>query len=354
MTQSQVAVLKTKDYLQGTKKLFTLLNVERRLRSIKKVLIKINLVRMPPQIGLSLSNRSPRKPAPYRFHGNRGIAYTPAIAADGDITRIEHIKALVHTLRSQGVEDIVICEGACGWDTTLAYNVLGYEELCQKYGVRLVDTNWSEPTIIPIPSGKQLKDFWLAKEYLESDFRINVTTLKVHGATCVSLCLKNWAIGLPSAIRYGINRTANRIRGQGDSFPIHQHYDREEIYGQGVGIAETIADVNSAIPYELGIIDGTTTIHYGKLMNLAERREAQGKLSVYQSNLLLASFDRVAVDAVASRVMKLNPYKIYHLYLSAERGCGTIDDEKIDVLGERIDDIKMTCYPMLKQHATML
>jgi uncharacterized protein (DUF362 family) len=97
-----------------------------------------------------------------------------------------------------------------------------------------------------------------------------------------------------------------------------------------------------------------TTIHYGKLMNLAERRDAQGKLPVYQSNLLLASFDRVAVDAVASRVMKLNPYKIYHLYLCAERGCGTIDDEKIDVLGERIDDIEMTCYPMLKQRSTML
>ena len=149
-------------------------------------------------------------------------------------------------------------------------------------------------------------------------------------------------------------RTANRIRGQGDSFPIHQHYDREEIYGQGIGIAETIADVNSAIPYELGIIDGMTTIHYGKLMNLAERRDAQGQLPVYPSNLLLASFDRVAIDATASRVMKLNPYKIYHLYLSSERGCGTIDQEKIDVQGERIDDIEMTCFPMLKQRATML
>jgi hypothetical protein len=129
MTQSQVAVLKTKDYLQGTKKLFTLLDVESRLRSIKKVLIKINLVRMPPQIGLPLTNRSPRKPASYKFHGNQGIAYTPAIAAEGDISRIEHIKALVRTLTSLGVEDIVICEGACGWYTMLAYNVLGYEEL---------------------------------------------------------------------------------------------------------------------------------------------------------------------------------------------------------------------------------
>jgi uncharacterized protein (DUF362 family) len=354
MAHSQVAVLKTVDYLEGTTKLFSLLDVEGRLRSAKRVLIKINLVRMPPQIKLPLTNRSPRKPAPYRYHGNRGIAYTPAIAVDGDITRIKHIKALVHALHSLGVEQIAICEGACGWDTTLAYKVLGYEELSQKYGVRLVDTNWSEPTTIPVPNGKRLKDFWLAKEYLESDFRINVTTLKVHGATCVSLCLKNWAIGLPSAIRYGVNRTANRIRGQGDSFPIHQHYDREEIYGQGVGIAETIADVNSAIPYELGIIDGLTTIHYGKLMNLAERRDAQGKLPVYQTKLLFASFDRVAVDAVASRVMKLNPYKIYHQYLSAERGCGTIDLEKIDVLGERIDDIEMTCFPMLKQRATML
>ncbi len=350
----QVALVKSKDYVQGMKDLFSTINVRSRLKEVKNVVVKVNLVRKPQHLDLPLSEADPKKPHPYEFHGNKGKVYTETVAKDGDITRVEHVEALISLLLDMGVNNITICEGACGWDTDLAFETLGFYALGKKYGVKVVDTNWAEPTVIPVPKGKMLKDLWLAKEYVDSDFRINVTTLKVHGSTCVSLCLKNWAIGIPSAIRYGINRTANRIRGKGESFPIHQHYDREEVYGQEVGIAKTIADVNSAIPYELGIIDGMTTIHYERLMGRDEIRGLREGLPVFKTNLLFAGYDRVAVDAVASRVMELDPMKIYHIYLSAERGCGTIDFERIEVLGERVEDVKMTCYPLLNQRAVML
>jgi uncharacterized protein (DUF362 family) len=345
--RSEVAVVKVRDYTDGTENLFSLLKIESTLKSVKKVLIKINLVRMPQHLDYPITR--PKKPSPYKYHGNKGINYNIAIAKDGDVTRLTHVESIIKKLHDYGVEDITICEGAAGWDTDLAYKSLGYYELGEKYGVKIVDTNWAEPKVIPISNGKMLKDLWLAKEYVESDFRINLTTLKVHGSTCVSLCLKNWAIGVPSAIRYGVNRTGHRIRGKGDSFPIHQHYDREEMYGQGVGIAHTIADVNSALPYELGIIDGMTAVHYGELESQRKR-----DLPVYETNLLFASFDRVAIDSVATRVMKLNPTKIYHIYLSAERGCGTIDLHRIQTLGEKIEDVEMTCYPLNKQKEVMI
>jgi uncharacterized protein (DUF362 family) len=351
---SEVAITKARDYTDGTEDLFSLLKLESALKSVKKVLIKINLVRMPQHLDFPITR--PKKPSPYKYHGNKGINYNVAIAKDGDVTRRTHVESLIKKLLDCGVEDITICEGAAGWDTDLAYKSLGYYELCEEYGVKIVDTNWAEPTVIPISNGKMLKDLWLAKEYVESDFRINLTTLKVHGSTCVSLCLKNWAIGVPSAIRYGVNRTGHRIRGKGDSFPIHQHYDREEMYGQGVGMAHTIADVNSSLPYELGIIDGMTTVHYGELESIDRISQSRRKrdLPVYETGLLFASFDRVAIDSVATRVMRLNPTKIYHIYLSAERGCGTIDLHKIQTLGERIEDVEMTCYPLNKQKEVMI
>jgi uncharacterized protein (DUF362 family) len=351
---SRVAVLKSKDYTHGTRALFSILDVRSRLRAVKQVVVKVNLVRMPSYLDLPLSDPNPKTPVPYKWHGNKGRVYTTTVAEDGDITRRAHVEALITCLMDLGIDDITLCEGACGWDTDLAYKSLGFYELGKKYGVKVVDTNWAEPTVIPIRKGKMLKDLWLAKEYVDADFRINLTTLKIHGATCVSLCLKNWAIGVPSAIRYGINRTGNRIRGKGDSFPIHQHYDREEWYGQGVGIAQTIADVNSALPYELGIIDGMTAIHYGSLMNAKERHKTRGKLPVFKTKLLLASYDRVAVDAVASRVMGLNPSKILHIYLAAEKGCGTLDQPKMEVVGEKVEDVQLNGYPMLKQREVML
>ena len=114
-------------------------------------------------------------------------------------------------------------------------------------------------------------------------------------------------------------------------------------------MAHTIADVNSALPYELGIIDGMTTVHYGGLESQRNR-----DLPVYKTGLLFASFDRVAIDSVAARVMRMNPTKIYHIYLSAERGCGTIDLDKIQTLGENIEDVEMTCYPLNKQKEVMI
>jgi uncharacterized protein (DUF362 family) len=90
------------------------------------------------------------------------------------------------------------------------------------------------------------------------------------------------------------------------------------------------------------------------LLNLKERRAIRGNLPVFKTNLLFASYDRVAIDTVATRVMGLNPTKVYHVYLCAERGCGNIDLNRIDVLGKKVKDVEMKCYPQLKQKAVML
>ncbi len=67
-----------------------------------------------------------------------------------------------------------------------------------------------------------------------------------------------------------------------------------------------------------------TTVHYGSLLNRHDQQAIQGRLPIVPMNLLFASYDRVAIDAVASRVLRLNPLKIYYLYLCVDHGCGTI------------------------------
>jgi uncharacterized protein (DUF362 family) len=109
-----------------------------------------------------------------------------------------------------------------------------------------------------------------------------------------------------------------------------------------VGTSRVIADVCSTVPYELGIIDGLTTIHRSKLA-------PDSDMAVEHTNIMLASRDMVAVDSVATRVMGFNPQRILHLYLSRNKGLGNLELNKIDVLGLSIRDVEMQCNPEFSQ-----
>ena len=51
-------------------------------------------------------------------------------------------------------------------------------------------------------------------------------------------------------------------------------------------------------------------------------------------NLLLASEDQVAIDAIAARIMGFDPLAIPYLRMCAERGLGTADPKRIELVGD--------------------
>ena len=55
--------------------------------------------------------------------------------------------------------------------------------------------------------------------------------------------------------------------------------------------------------------------------------------------LILASSDAVALDAVATKIIGLNPMQIHTIKNAAERGLGIAQLSAIEILGERIHDI---------------
>ena len=56
-------------------------------------------------------------------------------------------------------------------------------------------------------------------------------------------------------------------------------------------------------------------------------------------NVILASADQVAIDAVSARMMGFDPMSIDFIRLGHEMGLGCGDVEKIDVVGEDIDEV---------------
>ena len=59
----------------------------------------------------------------------------------------------------------------------------------------------------------------------------------------------------------------------------------------------------------------------------------------HEKNVILASADQVAIDAVAARLMGLDPMSIKFIRLAHEAGLGCGDPSEIDVVGEDISDV---------------
>jgi hypothetical protein len=58
-------------------------------------------------------------------------------------------------------------------------------------------------------------------------------------------------------------------------------------------------------------------------------------------NLLLASADSVAIDAIAARIMGFAPLEIPYLRLSQERGLGVADPRQIELVGDDVRDLSL-------------
>jgi uncharacterized protein (DUF362 family) len=57
-------------------------------------------------------------------------------------------------------------------------------------------------------------------------------------------------------------------------------------------------------------------------------------------NVVLAGVDMVATDAVGSAVMGIDPYRVRHVQMAAERGLGIRNLEKIRILGDSIESVR--------------
>lgn len=56
--------------------------------------------------------------------------------------------------------------------------------------------------------------------------------------------------------------------------------------------------------------------------------------------LIVSGFNPIAVDAVCCKIMDINPYSVELLWRAYRMKMGEIDVERIEVLGERIEDVK--------------
>ena len=236
------------------------------------------------------------------------VVIKPNITADsiswqqGVVTNPHLIRAIAELVAEKKPKEILVAEAiACGLDVKKAYPFLGYDQIAQETGARLVDLYDQDFKQVAVSNAQYNSCLEISRTVLEADFLINVPVMKAHVATGISVCMKN-LMGTISV-------------EQKKKF----HF---------LGIAESILELNSVVKPNLCIADGT----------VAGEGDGPVANTPVGFKTLLAGTDARAIDIISAKVMGFEREEVEILSLADQRW-GVLDDTDIQVVGERLDQV---------------
>jgi uncharacterized protein (DUF362 family) len=209
-------------------------------------------------------------------------------ASTGETTDERVVCSVIRYLRETISNDvnITVAEAdASAMRTKFAFSILGYDDMCRKNDVTLL--NLSEGNVIKKTVNLGASELTLPfnEVLLNADLVINVPKLKTHNFLGVTCALKNifGAISKPRKFQYHSN------------------------------IANVIVAANKIVKSDIVVVDG-----------LIVRGSCPKKLG-----LLMASDNPLANDFVASRIMSFNPKNVQYLSLAAKEKLGETRNIKV-------------------------
>ncbi|NWF93669.1 MAG: DUF362 domain-containing protein [Syntrophaceae bacterium] len=214
------------------------------------------------------------------------------------------VAATIDLLKERGARRIVIGESCIfGVDPEEAFQVTGMKEIAEKRGMEVIDLDRSDPAELAVPKGRVIKKIKVPAILREFDFIISIPVMKTHMHTQVTLSIKNMK---------GLLWRREKARFH------HLRYSEKVTRGHKE-LDMAISEMASILSPDLAIIDGTT--------GMEGMGPAYGRPK--RTGMIVVGNHALSADAVASRLMGFDPERVPHLKLSAERGLGEIEPEKI-------------------------
>ena len=212
------------------------------------------------------------------------------------ITNSQVVAGIIDYLKEKGFDDIVVGEGPVPIDFPVeeTFAVCGYKDMCREKGVAMLNLD-----LLP---GKKINDLISLPEIVFEREYINVSKLKTHYQTTVSLGLKN----------------QKGLLSPGNKNLFHRNLHRN------------IAELASVINPSLSVIDASNGLEGNGPVDMGHEVE--------DLNLLLGGTNFLALDQLACTVIDIDPAHVEHLRLAEEKGfLGGLNDEIIK--GERIERV---------------
>lgn len=207
-----------------------------------------------------------------------------ALPEDGATTHPEVTAGVIEYLKAHGFMNIAILEGSWVGDRTMeAAALIGYDRLCETYGVPLIDMQ-AQNGVRTDCAGMELE---IGAAALDIDFWINLPVLKGHCQTKITCALKNMKGLLP-------NREKRRFHRLG----LH-----EPIGHLAAGIRQDFILVDS-ICGDLTLEDGGNPIRQDRL---------------------IAAVDPVLCDAYGCSILGIDPTAVPYIGIACALGAGSMD-----------------------------
>ena len=218
------------------------------------------------------------------------------------------LEATVGILKDYGVDRVLVAEGksvnlkhiASG--PRKAFVESGLAAVVERAGGEIL--GWDEEDFIPVevPDGELYDKIGIPKSIVEADAFISVPKLKTHCQTEITVGMKSMQ---------GVFSVEEKQNFHNESFPWK------------------MVDILRVAKPTLTFVDGLIC--------------GEGDGPIYtepvQMNLIVSSTDVVAIDAVCSKIMGIEPFEVPITRLGHAEGIGIGDLEQIDVEGETIEDV---------------
>ncbi len=239
--------------------------------------------------------------------GNFFAPYPPAVIVDRRV-----VYAFIKAIKAAGAVRVVLCEAVSvgtklgrGQSTEFVLSEMGIRDAAQAAGAEVLCLEDDQRVTVAVPGGKNIGEINYPKTLYDCDVLIDLACLKTHAMTLVTLGLKNFQGILDDAQKY------------------YAHRDDFE---------QKIVDIFKIRKPDLTLIDGL----------IGMEGNGAGEHGVpHPMNILIASTDVVAADAVATACMGIDDVLLVATTrLGQYDGIGNADLDKIDIIGPPIAEVR--------------
>ena len=221
----------------------------------------------------------------------------------GCITLPEVPRAVADIVKEMGARPVIAESSAVGVDSAKVIQESGYRELIE-LGYEVVDLKSRKSKVdMPVENGKVFDSVECWELVQQADVIISVPKLKTHDQTEMTCAIKK--------LKGLLTDKAKKA--------MHQE-----------GLFEGVIDLLAAVKPRLAVVDAIIC------------QEGVGPVfgKPVEMNLVLAGKDLVAVDATCARLIGYSPDEILLTVNAAARDLGTMDADRIDQVGEPLDNVK--------------
>ena len=224
----------------------------------------------------------------------------------GGTTNPYVVAALVKWAYRRGAAEVIVGDSpfyGCS-EPKRCFTETGMGEMVEKAGARWVTFGEHSFKVFQSTSRSLPTEIGISEFLFHSHKIINIAAMKTHINCLVTLGMKN----LKGCLR---------------------NEDRAAFHT--IDLNRAIVALNKRVKPHLTLVDGTVGME----------GMGPGSGTPVHGNVLIAGGDIVAVDAVASFLMGIEPEEVMTIKLGHKAGLGEMDLEKIEVVGERLNAVKM-------------